>query len=111
VGDWLIAPTQLRTVRPSPFCAASQAFFWRTSQGDEVDLLMDLGKRKVPFEIKLHSAPVAQDGERLRRCMKSLHLKQSYLVHAGRQAYSLGEGVIALPAGDILSRPQDIAQL
>jgi hypothetical protein len=90
---------------------ASRAFFWRTSQGDEVDLLMDLGKRKVPFEIKLHSAPVAQDGEGLRRCMRSLHLKQSYLVHAGRQTYSLGEGVIALPAGEILSRPQDIAQL
>ena len=89
----------------------SQAFFWRTSQGDEVDLLMDLGKRKVPFEMKLHSAPGAQEGEGLRRCMRSLHLKHGYLIYAGRQTYSLGEGVIALPAGEILSRPQDIAQL
>ncbi|NWF55693.1 MAG: ATP-binding protein [Syntrophaceae bacterium] len=89
----------------------SQAFFWRTSQGDEVDLLMDLGQRKIPFEIKLHSAPGVADGEGLRRCMRSLHLRHGYLIHSGRQTYSLGKGVTALPAAEILSRPQEIARL
>jgi len=80
--------------------------FW-----DPASAVMDLGKRKVPFEMKLHSAPGAQEGEGLRRCMRSLHLKHGYLIYPGRQTYSLGEGVTALPAGEILSRPQDIAQL
>jgi predicted AAA+ superfamily ATPase len=89
----------------------SQVFFWRTSQGDEVDLLVDLGERKVPFEIKLHSTPGAQEGEGLRRCMRDLGLRRGYLLYPGRQIYSLGEGVTALPAEKILTRPQDIAQL
>ena len=89
----------------------SRAFFWRTSMGDEVDLLMDLGNRKVPFEMKLHSAPGLQEGEGLRRCLRDLHLKKGYLIYPGREAYSLGEGITALPAAEILSRPQDIARL
>ena len=40
-----------------------QTYFWRTAQGVEVDLLLDLGSRLVPFEIKLHSSPSVQDAE------------------------------------------------
>jgi hypothetical protein len=89
----------------------NQTYFWRTSQGNEVDLLWDLGERIVPFEIKLHSAPTAQDVEGLRRCMKDLKLSRAYLIYPGKTTYSLGERIIALPAEKILSAPQDIAQL
>jgi hypothetical protein len=84
----------------------SQFYFWRTSQGHEIDLLVDLGTRKIPFEIKLHSAPTAQDTGTLRQCMRDLNLSRGYLVHSGRQHYSLGNGVTALSAELILSRPQ-----
>jgi hypothetical protein len=86
----------------------SQPYFWRTSQGHEIDLIVDLGTEKIPFEIKLHSAPIAHDAEMLRQCMQQLNLKRSYLIHSGRENYSLGKGVTALSAEQVLSRPQTL---
>lgn len=88
----------------------SQPYFWRTSQGHEIDLLIDLGKKKIPFEIKLHSAPTASDASGLRQCMQQLNIKRGYLIHSGRQNYSLGSGVTALSAEEILSRPQTLVR-
>jgi len=89
----------------------SQVFFWRTSQGNEVDLLWDSGERIVPFEIKLHSVPGAQDANGLRRCMKDLELPRGYLIYPGKASYSLGEHVTALSAEKVLSSPRAIASL
>jgi predicted AAA+ superfamily ATPase len=86
----------------------SQSYFWRTSQGHEIDLLIDLGAKKIPFEIKLHSAPTAQDAATLQQCMRDLNLSHGYLVHSGRQNYSLGKGITALPAEQMLSRPETL---
>jgi predicted AAA+ superfamily ATPase len=84
----------------------SQPYFWRTSQGHEIDLLIDLGTKKIPFEIKLHSAPTAHDAASLRQSMRQLHLTHGYLIHSGRENYSLGNGVAALSAEHVLSRPR-----
>ncbi len=89
----------------------SQAFFWRTAQGDEVDLLVEGGARRIPFEIKLHSAPRAEDARGLLRCMNDLGLRRGYLVYPGREPYSLGHGVTALPAEQLLARPERVARL
>lgn len=83
-----------------------QAYFWRTSRGNEIDLLVDIGTKKIPFEIKLHSAPTAQDGGTLYQCMRDLKLTRGYLIHSGREHYSLGSGITALSAEKALSRPQ-----
>ena len=53
---------------------ACQACFWRTAQGDEVDLLIETRSRLVPFEAKLHSAPGPDDARGLWRCMTDLEL-------------------------------------
>lgn len=89
----------------------AQAYFWRTAKGDEVDLLLDLGSRRLPFEIKLHSASTAADAWGLRRCMEDLNLPRGYLVHPGHESYSLGDGMTAVSAEGILYRPQEIARL
>ena len=89
--------------REEPNC---QPNFWRTSQGYEIDLVIDLGSRKIPIEVKLHSAPRAQDAGALSQCMRDLKLTRGYLVHSGRQRYSLGNGVTALPAEAILTNPR-----
>lgn len=83
-----------------------QAYFWRTSRGNEIDLLVDIGTKKIPFEIKLHSAPTAQDAGTLHQCMRDLKLTRGYLIHSGREHYSLGNGITALSAEKALSRPQ-----
>ena len=85
--------------------------FWRTAVGQEVDLLMDDGRRQVPFEIKLHSAPTIDDARGLLTCMADLGIRRGYVIYPGREAYSLGHQVTALPAAQLLSRPQEIARL
>jgi len=83
----------------------TQAWFWRTARGVEVDLLVERRGRLLPFEIKLHSAPDADTARPVRQCMADLGLPKGYVVFPGRQRYSLGGGVWALPAGDLLARP------
>ena len=80
----------------------SQAFFWRTASGQEVDLLVDLGPRRVPFEVKLSSSPAAADARGLHACMQDLGLSRGYLIYPGREDYSLGGGVVALAAEKLL---------
>ena len=104
VIDQLVSAYQ----RAVPGC---QAYFWRTAQGDEVDCLIDVGGRLVPFEIKLHSAPTGEDAAPLRRCLRDLRLRQGYVLYPGRQAYSLGDGIRALPVEQILRRPASLARL
>ena len=95
----------------SRFLPGSQAFFWRTAQGDEVDLLIERGDRRIPFDIKLHSAPRAEDARGLLRSMTDLGLQRGYLIYPGREAYSLGHGVTALPAAPLLAHPERVARL
>jgi len=83
----------------------SHAWFWRTAQGDEVDLLIETGSRLVPFEAKLHSAPGPDEARGLLRCMADLKLSRGYVVYPGRERYSLGRGVMAVPARSLLGRP------
>ncbi len=94
--------------RLDPGC---QGWFWRTAQGDEVDLLIETGSRLVAFEVKLHSAPGPDEARGLWRCMADLKLPRGYVVYPGRERYSLGRGVTALPAGSLLSRPARLARL
>jgi len=89
----------------------AQAYYWRTSQCDEVDLLMDFGARRVPFEIKLHSAPGADETKSLLRCMEALKLERGYVLYPGRESYSLGNGMRALSASEVLSDPRALAKL
>jgi predicted AAA+ superfamily ATPase len=89
---------------------ASRAYFWRTAKGEEVDLLIDHGRRRVPFEIRLHSAPTQEDARTVVACMRDLGLSKGYVIHAGRHEHSLGDNVTALPAEQLLSGPGDIAE-
>jgi len=56
----------------------------------------------------LHSAPTSQDAGILQQCMRDLKLPRGYLVHSGRDHYSLGNGITALSAEKTLSRPQTL---
>ena len=104
VIDQMISAMQ--RIRPG-----SRAYFWRTARGEEVDLLIDHGSRQVPFEIKLHSAPTADDARGVVGCMADLKLSRGYVVHAGRERYSLGDAVTAIPAEQLLRDPVELGRL
>jgi hypothetical protein len=72
---------------------------------------VEAGERRVPFEIKLHSAPGGGDVPGLRRCLEDLGLSRGHVVYPGRERYSLGNGVIALPAETLLRRPGSVVRL
>ena len=93
--------------------AAAQArpYFWRTSGGAEVDLLMDLGNRQVPFEFKLNAAPDSSQLKGLRNCMTDLGIRKGYVVYPGKEDYSLGNGIESLAARTLLGNPKKIAAL
>ena len=85
--------------------------FWRTAQGDEVDLLVEWGEKRIPFEVKLHSAPSVDDARGLVRCMRDLKLPRGYIVYPGRASYSVAPGIVTLPAGEILADSRRVAAL
>jgi hypothetical protein len=89
----------------------SRAYFWRTAQGDEIDLLIECEGKKIPFEMKLHSSPKADDARMLRKCMRDLKLSKGYLLYPGKENYSLGNGITALSASKTLLRPRNVAKL
>ena len=65
----------------------------------------------MPFEIKLHSSPRLDDALGLVKCMETLKLPRGYVIYPGRERYSLGRGVTAVPAEPLLARPQGVARL
>jgi uncharacterized protein len=89
----------------------ARPYFWRTSGGAEVDLLMDLGNRQVPFEFKLNSAPNSSDLKGLRNCMADLGIRKGYVVYPGKEDYSLGNGIEALAAEGLLAKPKRLTTL
>ncbi|MFO1219698.1 MAG: ATP-binding protein [Burkholderiaceae bacterium] len=80
--------------------ATTQAFFYRSSGGAEVDLVLELPKRqRWAIEIKRSSAPAVSKGFHL----AALDLKATarYVVHAGKESFALGGGVHASTLSDL----------
>lgn len=91
----------LRHVRPG-------VFFWRTQAGAEVDLLLILGSRIVPVEIKLGGSVDRHSVAGLRQCMADLGLKRGWVVTGSGERGGLGRDVEVLPWPDLARRSCDI---
>ncbi len=78
-------------------------FFWRTSSGTEVDLIVETGGNLTPVEVKLSATPRVPFGRSIRIFQKD-HKSSAfpgYVVHPGDTRLPLGEGVTALPFSDL----------
>lgn len=80
-----------------------QVYFWRTSSGTEVDLLVDTGKRLIPLEVKLSATPRPAMADPLNTVRYDLGDKAGpgYLIHPGDVRLPLAPGVTALPFADL----------
>jgi predicted AAA+ superfamily ATPase len=76
-----------------------QVYFWRTSSGQEVDLLVGTPDGIVPIEVKLSTTPRARMAEGILALRRDLGdvVAPGYVVHPGDARLPLGEGVTALP--------------
>lgn len=90
---------------------SARPYYWRTAGGAEVDLLVASGKRLVPFEVKLASAPRRADVPGLSACMRDLKLARGYVLYPGPDDYSLGAGIEALSVGNLLRDPRRLLRL
>lgn len=74
-------------------------YFWRTTAGTEVDLVMDTGIALIPIEVKLSTTPraaMASGIEAFRRDLGA-RVQKGYVVHPGDAKLPLGPDAVAWP--------------
>jgi len=76
-----------------------RVYFWRTSDGHEVDIIVEHAGRLVPIEVKATATPkpaMAKDVRLFQELFGSM-AAPGYVVHTGSERLPLGPGVTALP--------------
>ena len=80
--------------------SGSQAFFFRTSAGAEIDLvLVDRGGQRTAVEAKFSSAPTLAKG--FWHGYRDLACRRGFAIYPGCERYPLGQGVEALPISQV----------
>lgn len=77
----------------------TNAHFWATHGGAELDLLITRGGKRYGFECKLADAPGATRAMRI--ALDDLELEYLWVVYPGTKEYRLGEQISALPLAAI----------
>lgn len=87
----------LGAVRPS------EAYFWGTHGGAELDLFFVVNGRRFGVEVKFSDAPAITRS--MRTALDDLTLDHLWIVHAGPHRYPVDERITAWPLTDIGSLP------
>lgn len=74
----------------------STPYFWRTSNGAELDLLLVRGTERLGYEIKRADAPTLTRSMRI--ALSDLQLDHLTVVYPGDRAYELADNVTVTPA-------------
>lgn len=81
----------------------ARVYFWRTSAGAEVDLVVEFDGKLAPIEVKLSATPrpeMARSIQTFQRDFKK-QAGPGFVVHPGDIRLPLSPGVSALPFGDL----------
>lgn len=78
---------------------AREAYFWRTHQGAELDLLVMHKGKRYGFEMKLGDAPTATKSMRI--ALADLGLARIFVVYPGRQSYPVDEKIEVVSIRDL----------
>ncbi len=80
-----------------------QVYFWRTTAGTEVDIVVGAGAKLVPIEVKLSATPRPAMASAVKTFQKDFGNKvmAGYIVHPGDITLPLGRGVTALPFSEL----------
>lgn len=83
--------SQLLTPKP-------RLYYWRTTAGEEVDFVLEWGRKLLAVEIKLSNKPKFADAEGLRLFLEEYpECIAGLLVHTGHEIKRLHEKIIAAP--------------
>jgi predicted AAA+ superfamily ATPase len=74
-------------------------YFWRTSAGEEVDIVVEAQEGLIPIEAKLSATPRPEMASSIKAFRKDFadRAGPGYVVHPGEIRLPLGQGVTALP--------------
>ena len=76
----------------------ARLYFWRTRAGDEVDFVVEHGRRVLAIEVKMTDAPGYRHTAGLRRFLEEHPTAAGgILLHAGAAVQRLDEKIVALP--------------
>ena len=80
-----------------------QLYFWRTSAGVEVDLVVETAGRLIPIEVKSSATPDRSMARNIESFRKDLggSAEKGYVVHPGDVTLPLGPDAVALPFSDL----------
>jgi hypothetical protein len=77
----------------------AEILYWRTATGDEVDFVVEVGRRLLPIEVKSTSRPRLRDAASLRAFRQDYGraARAGLLLHTGTMLDWLAPGVLAAP--------------
>ena len=80
-----------------------QIYFWRTSTGTEVDIVVEISGKLIPIEVKHSATPQPAMATSIKSFQHDLGEKalHGYVVHMGDIRLPLGPKVTALPFKDL----------
>ncbi len=70
-------------------------YFYRTSSGVEIDLVLEKGTKRIAFEFKSSKSPTLSKG--FYQAMKDLSIKRAYIVSPVDEEYSLRKNILVAP--------------
>jgi len=93
-------------IAAAPF--GTDAWFYRTRAGAEIDLLLHLPDRRLwAIEVKRSARPRAAKGFEL--AASDLEAAERFVVHPGREPFPLSETTTAIPLPDLMARLEALA--
>lgn len=85
--------------------AGATLSFYRTAAGAELDVVVEMGQRKIGFEVKFSSAPTVTKG--FWQACEDVGVGAAYVVAPVQTGWSMGDKVWVLPVTDIPARLQE----
>jgi len=72
-----------------------QASFYRTAHGNEIDLILEKGQRRIAIECKASSSPDV--GRGFHSALKDLEIEEAWIIAPVSESYPLGKGITVTP--------------
>lgn len=85
--------------------AGATLSFYRTAAGAELDVVVEMGQKKIGFEVKFSSAPTVTKG--FWQACEDVGVDAAYVVAPVQTGWSMGDKVWVLPVIDIPARLQE----
>jgi predicted AAA+ superfamily ATPase len=92
-GSWEgLAVESLTAAAPS----GTEAFFFRTAAGAEIDLLLKLPARRKPWAVEIKRGLAPKLDRSFHLACETVHPERRFVIHGGVERFPLGEGIDAV---------------